>query len=144
MKERGFTFIEVVVVMAIFSFIFVVSIPFYTSFTAFNVVESYKQELLQNMRLAQISALGGKNDSAYGIYIENTRYTLYRGASYATRVQDEDRIYAFEDYIHVAGLNEINFEKKTGLPSTVGTVTLVHASNNREEVIAINSAGFIY
>lgn len=144
MRARGFTLVELIVVIAILSLLMVATVPIYTSFTSFNVVQSYKQEMLQNIRLAQTSAESGKAASAFGVYVESDQYVMYQGATYASRVVSEDRVFVFESTVRASGLAEVNFAKKTGLPSAIGTITLTHSANNRQEIITINAAGFIY
>lgn len=140
----GFTLMEIMVVIGITALLIVVSFPLYTYFQTFNVALAERQELIEDLRLVEAQAQQGLNDSAFGISVTSaSSYTLYQGATYQTRNQSKDIVRSLPTNITVSGISEINFQKKTGLPSTTGTFTITHTANNAQKIITINSQGLI-
>lgn len=141
---KGFTLMELLIVVAIMVILAAVTLPIYNSFFTLAVLDSVKVEIIQNIRLAQTKALAQENDSSFGLYFEATQYTLFQGSSYSARVLSLDRIFAMPANINLSNLLEITFAKKTGLPSVSGSLILTNTANNSTETIVINAAGAIY
>ncbi|NQT50350.1 type II secretion system protein [Candidatus Kuenenbacteria bacterium] len=142
--HKGFTLIEITTVIAIMIIIAGVTIPFYTYFQTFSVLESSKSEVVQLIRLTQEKAKSGFNNSNHGVYFNSAQYTLYQGNSYADREQAQDQIHQLPQNIAFSGLGEINFTTKTSLPSNNGDINLTHQVTSNVETISINSEGLIY
>ncbi len=142
--KQGFTLIELIVVISIITILSAVTVPLYSYFQTFTVLGSAKHEVLQNIRLTQVKAQSGENNSAFGVYFDTNQYTLYQGDTYLTRNQSQDIIYGLSDNIGFSGFTEVNFSIKTGLPSATGTLTLTNTINNATETIIFNSMGLVY
>lgn len=140
----GFTFIEVIITISIFIIIFLAALPFYNYFSSFTMLGSIKQEVLQNVRLAQTKARSGENSSDFGVKFEAGQYTLYQGADFFHRQADQDAIFGLLSNIQITNPPEVNFFIKTGLPKASQVVTILNTSNNKSETITINSNGLIY
>ena len=108
------------------------------------VNESYKYELVQDLRLVQGKAISGLNDSSHGVYLLSSQYIMYQGGSYTTRDVSQDIIRYTQSNIILSGISEINFEQKTGTPSNTGTIVLTNTIDNSTEVIDVQSSGTIY
>lgn len=143
-SHKGFTLIELLIVVGLLISIAVVSIPVYTSLYTVQPLHSTREEILSNLRLAQEMARSGKNNSNFGIYIELDTYTLYQGSSYIDRVQSEDRIFSLPNNIHITGIDDINFTKKTGEPSFSGSLLLLQTQTDDMTSISLETNGLIY
>lgn len=141
---RGFTFIEILITVSIFVVIFVAALPFYNYFSSFAALDSVKREVAQNVRLAQHKAQSGENNSDFGVKFEADQYTLYQGPNYVGRQPSQDAVFALPVDVQIVNPPEINFLAKTGLPKAIVTVTILNTSNNKSEIIAVNSVGLIY
>ncbi|MFA5076072.1 MAG: type II secretion system protein [Patescibacteria group bacterium] len=144
MSKTGFTLIEVLVVTTISVILLGVVLSFYSYFLIFNTLDAARQEVLQNIRLAQTLAQTGSADNNYGVYFGSTTYTVYQGSSYVSRVPNQDQVFSLADDVQATGLTEINFTKKTGLPSVNGTLILTNAKSLKSAQININQLGLIY
>lgn len=69
---------------------------------------------------------------------------MYEGSSYLLRVPSKDLIFELPNNIELSGVEELNFTKKTGIPSISGTVVLTHMLSLEVVNITINHQGFIF
>jgi len=141
--KNGFTLIEALVVIAIIVIVTAATIPLYGRWQTASILGSTKTEIVQNIRTAQIKAKSGLNNSDFGAYFLTTSYTIYEGSTYITRDQSQDAIFSLPGNISLSGLSEVNFTKKTGIPSVVGTLLINNLASGEKVSIDINSEGLI-
>ncbi len=150
---KGFTIIELLIVIAIIGVLAYVSLPMGLTFFRSQNVSSAREQLVELLNRARHNAILQKNDSAYGVYIDTmngdlTSFTLYRGAAYGDNPSD-DEVYeqapnltiSTGDSSLVSG--EINFSKLTGMPSATGTITIknVNGGSNENRSVTIDYFG---
>lgn len=146
---KGFTSIEIVLVLGILLILVLVAVPFFQSFSVSHQLDTNTQEILNALRRAQAAAMGSKENSKFGVYLgtgSGASYTFFRGDSYATRDTEYDEVYTLPQTIalslNIGGGSEIVFGKLKGAPSVTGTVTLTSV-NNETRVLNINQVGRI-
>jgi len=154
--KRGFTVVELFLVISITLILVLASIPIYNSLQIKAQIGESTAQLVQNLRLAKQNAKARyQNASGYGIYLDLNgspydKYVLYYGTSYATRNSSYDLITNLDnavkienvDLILTAGDIDINFSAGIGQPNNVGSFKLKHAVQG-EKTININSEGKI-
>src|SRR6185437_9159266 len=88
-KESGFTFLELILVVAIMLTITLMSTAFYSRFFAQNAVLVTQDQLAGQLRKAQIYAMMGKNytgsNGGWGVNINSGKIILYQGTSFTSR-----------------------------------------------------------
>ncbi|MFC1701097.1 Tfp pilus assembly protein FimT/FimU [Patescibacteria group bacterium] len=142
---KGFTFIELLIVIAIMLVIAVAASPIYGNLMASSQLNENTSQIIQIVRTAREQSSAWLNDSAHGVYFNITekKYILYQGDSYASRNTNYDRETSLDSSLSLSTTlsnNEINFSKGLGMPNNTGNITLSHdASNSR--IITINSFG---
>lgn len=141
---RGFTLVEVIVVVAIILIITTLTLPSYGKFINMNSIDTQVTEIRKSMRLAQEESEAGKYDSNHGIHFTTTSYTHYVGKDFNSRDQSKDDEYDLHNTLEFKQRFEINFTKGTGLPSATGTIIIENTSNGKQEEISINEEGLIY
>ena len=141
---RGFTFIELLITISIFIVIFLAALPFYSYFSSFAALDSVKQEVLQNVKLAQNKAQSGENGNDFGVKFEANQYTLYQGSSFVGRQISQDEFFTLPANMQIINPPEVNFYIKTGLPKLSAVITILNTSNNKSETITVNLSGLIY
>jgi prepilin-type N-terminal cleavage/methylation domain-containing protein len=147
---RGVTFLELIIVVAIFALIFSAGTLVFGDIFGRNALRYGGHQLVQDLREARSSAISQKEDSPWGIYFDNSHlphsYTLFKGADYNVRDSAFDRYFEFPRAVsfHVLSLNPthtIVFEKSNGFPVKPGYVIL--QSEQREYSISVNSFGLV-
>lgn len=149
-KARGFTLIELILVIAVFSIIFSSASVVFGNMIGRNNLKYHGYLLVQNLREARMNSISHKNDSEWGIHFNDAvtpyGYTFFKGASFVTRDSDYDLDFEFPEIIGISQLNfggtkEIVFHVSSGFPTTTGNLAL--ATDNESYAVFINSAGLV-
>lgn len=138
---KGFTFIELILVVALISIVTAMSAVFYTRFLTQNAVLNTVDQLVGQMHKAQIYAMSGRQGSNWGVNYSSSVITLYSGNSYLARNNVFDEKFSVNSNITVSGFSDINFNRLTGVPNVTPTITIT--GNNNTKSIIINSQGGI-
>lgn len=138
---RGITLFEVLIAIGIIGILTSLTLPLGLDFYKNQQLETQGQLVLQAFRLAQAKAIFQERDSSFGLYFAGSGYTLFKGASYASRDFQYDEFFDLPGVIAVSGLPEVVFSKAEGTPNVTGDVVLSNGSSARR--ISINEGGRI-
>lgn len=147
--RQGFTLIEIILVMAIIGVLAVVSLKAMAKFRNQGILDSTVQGIVAVLREAQSLTLASKEDSSYGVQLEETRIVLFQGTTF-----DEDdpdnvvsdlapQILISEIDLDSGGF-EIVFERLTGETDNFGTTTVeISRGNSDPRYIIVEKSGII-
>lgn len=138
---KGFTLLEILLVIGIISILLVFIVPVSLDFYKSQQLEIQTQSLVQTLRRAQSKAMAIELDSSFGVFISNQNYILFKGNSYLTRDAQYDETFDLPEIIEPSGLSEVVFLKFEGKPNVTGNVILT--SNSDTRTININEIGRI-
>lgn len=138
---KGFTLFEIIIVVSIIVIIIAVSLPVSLSFLKQQNVGTATSNVISTLRQAHTQSMFQKNDSSFGIKFLEGSYVLFQGSSYSTRTTSEDIVVPIPSNVTISGIDEIVFTKRTGLPSTTGTLLVMSGTISRS--IYINQQGII-
>ncbi len=135
---------EVLIVMAIFSMMVVLTFPFSLRLINQSRADAEAKTLSYMIFRQQQDAYSGLNNNAYGIALYSNRYIVYTGTSLATATSQDT--YFFNQPITLNGINlssgnEIVFTVNSFRPSTNGYLTVSDAKKTYR--IDINSEGLV-
>lgn len=151
--SRGFTLIELMVVMGIFALML--------GFASINLLRPQTQAsldttvktLVSDIRVQQIKAMAGDTQDTgsaldHGIYLESNRYTLFRGAYNPT--EPSNFIINLETGLQLTTTlpsSQIVFSKRSGEISGFvagqNTITLQNTQSAEQKIITINRYGAV-
>jgi type II secretory pathway pseudopilin PulG len=126
--KKGFTMIEILLVVGIAVSIFFLSAPFALNFYRTQLVEETRDNINTALQRARHNAILQKNDSSFGVKFNMTlgSYTIFQGISFAERVTDQDEIFYLPAGItlEVPDGEEIVFSKLTGASENPGSISI--------------------
>lgn len=152
---RGFTFVELLIVIGLTVILAVGSLPIYSRYQVSAQLNETSAQITQTLRLARQKSVSGTQGGKYGVFFEynignNDRYIMYKGTSYTTRNSTFDRVMVLDNALSFGFMNfdligddvDVNFDKGTGLPDNTGDIVLFHSSGGSRQ-ININEIGKI-
>ena len=149
--KRGFSLIELLVVIGIIVILMVLAVPSYYFFQKQSDLTSSTEEIINTLRLAQNKALASEGASQYGVYFDQTttphQFILFKGGSYAARDSLFDNIHelpgSVEIYdINLGGEQEVVFNRLIGDTSQSGDISLRLINNPGEtKTVYIENSG---
>ncbi|EKD43857.1 MAG: hypothetical protein ACD_72C00096G0002 [uncultured bacterium] len=140
--NKGFTLIELILVIAFIAILAGVSLPIFKTFQTENDFSLAASTIAQTMRTAALYSQAVSHDSPWGVKLENGKAILFKGANFATRDNTFDKIFDLPSSLQVDGLIEENYTIFTGLPTQVGMIVLTDIDGRTKE-ISINAAGLL-
>ena len=141
MLYKGFTIIELLVIIAIFLIFAGISQVAFLNFQNHSNLEIATYNLVEALRHAKSNAQQVKQDTKWGIYVVGNTVTVFSGNSYASRNTSLDNSINLTNGISSSGLQEVVFEKVSGTTTNVGNIILTLGSQSK--TITINEKGTI-
>ena len=143
-NKAGFTLLEMMLSIALLTIILAVSNPIYFFFKNRNDLDLSSDLVVNSLRRAQIEAQGVDLDSTWGVYVQNSGVSVFKGNTYASRDQSYDEYFDFPTAITVSGPQEIVFSKTYGEPNIIGIISLISPNNETRTVEINRKGGLIY
>jgi len=139
----GFTFMEVLIVIALLVGMTGLAIPFYQSFQVGSQLDNTTQELSQTLRRAQAKAMAVESLSAFGVHFESESFTVFEGTSYIPG-DPINEVIPFTSAITITPAmgSEVVFSSLYGETTHAGTITII-ASNGASRILTINDLGVV-
>lgn len=140
--EYGFTLVELIIIMALFSMVAAFSFPYFRSQTVQYQLEASSDELYGMLRQAQSRAMSGYNASSWGIHWDTDTYTLFSGDDYDTRDTIHDQVIplapsiTIHTTVSVSGAlypEDVVFHELTGTTDADGIITIVSSISDTQQ-----------
>lgn len=132
--RRGFTFIELITVVAIVLTLGVISSVFYINFFNQNAVLNTTDQLVGELRKAQIYAMSGRQNTNWGVKVGSNKITLF-----ATSSATFDESFTVNQNISFGAFSQVVFTKTTGLPDATQSITVSNGTNFK--TVTVNAQG---
>lgn len=137
---EGFTFIEILIAVAILAIIFAAGVPVTVNFYL-NYQLAAEEELLSAvLERARNLSMVNYNQSPHGVYIDTDKFIVFQGDNYETRDANQDEEFSRSKAIAISGLNELIFEVLSG---RTASTTLTLTVRDFTKTININEEGRI-
>ena len=147
-KIKGFTLVEILVVIAIISVISGITFYFFGNANDRQVLEKNVSGVTSLIRNARLLSVASKNASVFGIHFESDKAVLFEGSSYSAgspfeRIIDLSREVYIPSYSLNGGGSDVVFSRLVGETINYGTVTISLKDNSTSTVITILKTGVI-
>jgi prepilin-type N-terminal cleavage/methylation domain-containing protein len=147
-KNNGFTILELLLVIGIFSILLFISFPLYSKFYLLNYSKSDLLKIENLFKITREKSLSSFEDSSYGIYLNVSEETFifYKGDSYNLRDDSRDYVFNYKESLKLVYPKEntdINFSKRTG-ETNLSIGFLFETKNNKQKSIIVNEFSNIY
>lgn len=143
MKQQGFTFIEILLVLGIVAVLAVTAVPVFQSLQTRNELDTASMVIAHTWRRAQALSQSSVKDSQWGVHLQAGAITLFRGPNYALRDTNDDEIFSVSNVLAFSGLTDLVFSKLSGDPLVTGTVTITATDIAESRQISINQKGAV-
>ncbi len=140
-KKTGFTTFEIVIGMAILVAIAGLAIGVDSNFYRTQSLVAERDSFSSALRTARSQAMNNLDQAPHGVYIASNQYTLFEGASYASRNRDYDQVFNPSPGLFISGPAEVIFSQLDGNSNSSGTIVISNGLSNLP--IAINNEGRI-
>ncbi len=153
-KKKGFTIIELILVITVLVIVVSAVFTLQGGILADTYLDTNSEQIVQNLRLAQMRSIARVNDSQWGVYFDEDaggtgdKFVLFKGTSYATRDSNYDIVTELPDIISLSSISlngsgaDMVFAKLSGDSSTYGSI-LISDNLGNSNTISINSKGSI-
>lgn len=153
--QKGFTLVEVIVVMAIVSTLFAISIVSLNTFQQNTFQNTSEDVFLSDLKLQQLKSMTGDNNSTatfeeFGIHFETNSYTLFRGNSYSasdpenfTVTLNPNLSFSQVDFTNSQIVFERNSGEIIGFTAGDNTITINNSVTGSDSIITLNRYGVI-
>lgn len=138
---RGFTVLELLLVIVIISFLSLMTVSFYSRFINQNAASNTVDQLVGSLRKAQTYAMAGRQNNNWGVYYGNSQIVLFAGNTYAGRVTGFDESFDVPSSVAVSGFTQMYYSRITGLPSASQLITV--SSGNTSKTVTVNLQGVV-
>ena len=152
--KRGFTMIELLIVIAIVVITFAATFAIQSRFLVDTYIDTNTDQIVQTLRLAQMRSIARFNNSQWGVYFDedvggnDDKFVLFKGTSYAARDSSFDIETHLPDTISLSNIslngggNDIVFNELAGSTSNYGSIQILDDLSNTNTV-SINSKGMV-
>lgn len=138
---RGFTLLEILLVIGIIAVLISISSPFLLDFYRSWQIETTGQEIVQTARRAQLKAVSGEMDSNFGVRFSANQYALFRGDSFLSRDTAYDEVFELAPGLNLSGISEIVFLKPEGKTNPPEGGDIILTNGQKTFTININQLG---
>lgn len=144
-KDKGFTLVEMIIVMAILAIISSLLFSVFYNLNNYKSLERDAAEVRACLEEARIYTQGSRNDSSYGVYFSDSGVTLFKGDSWITK-EKEIREHVFNRSTglvvdDISEGDEVVFSGLFGKPDMAGDITL--SGLDSSITVSLLPAGFV-
>lgn len=140
--RRGYTFIELLIVIAIIGVIMAITIPSFSRFRENSNLNIDTMNVITLMNRARLLSISEKGDSQYGVHLSSTSTILFAGPTFSGSPTSTRETYTLSSGITMTGTaSDIIFDKVTGKASTAATTTLIVTGTTASTTILVYLTG---
>lgn len=130
--------VEIITTIGIFLVLAGLTLPIGLNFYRNQKLNTFSHLFADRVEKARTFARNAKEDSPWGVYVDDQNYTLFKGVSFDSREQNFDQIYKIPAGIEVSQ-KEVVFEKSSGRPDEAVSFTI--SGSPQANAVSVSSIG---
>lgn len=148
-RKKGYSFLEIIVVLAIISFVLLFTTDVFSSFNKNRALYAETERVMSIINEARAKTVSSKDNSEYGTHFEQSKIVSFKGAVFnSLDVNNKEVFFSGGVEIYNIALNgggaDLFFKKFTGETDKYGTVSLrLKQDNSKIRIIKINKSGVV-
>ena len=149
MFQKGFTLIEIIISIAVIVVLAAVVTNVFLSFDRYQALEKDTAKVASVIERARQLTLFSKHASQYGVHIETSQVTLFKGSTYVVGAPENvlTKLHSkviISSHSLTGGGDDIVFIRLTGDTDQDGSITFQNKSDaSKTETITIEKTGLI-
>jgi prepilin-type N-terminal cleavage/methylation domain-containing protein len=149
--QKGFTFLEIIISLAIMGLILAVVVPPFAKSRKDKLLLQSRDDIVSLLNQARSNTLSSINNDSYGVKFETNRVTLFTGTVYDAAATT-NKVLDIQNGIKIpaggvvlnGSATSVVFNRLTGATDEYGTIVLqVGDDTTRTKVITISKTGLI-
>jgi len=146
LENKGFTVIEILIVIAILAVLIAVIWPKFSDLRAHQVLKAATEDVMSALNKARSQTLASLESSEYGVHFESDSVTIFKGNSYTVGAPENQEIEitspaSISDITLTGGTSNVFFARLSAAPSASGTITVTNGINSK--TISISATGAV-
>jgi len=147
--QKGFTLLELLISVGIITLIGAASLASFINSRNIRDLAASGQNVISIIKLAQSKTLAGENNNLWGVHLEQSKFTLFEGATYAGAISTQAHLLPpnikIANIALAGGGPDVLFQKLTGKTTKNGTFDLqVKSDGSQKFSITVDSSGKVY
>lgn len=149
--KQGFTFVEVLIVLAVLVIVSALSIVALHTLTKKTDLDTTRDNIISTLNIARNKTLASEEATQYGVYFDDSsdpdRYIFFQGQNYATASFEE--IHNLPSSIEISSIsfngggNEVVFRRLEGKTDNYGSITIRFSATSETRIIYVYPSGEI-
>lgn len=141
--SKGLTMLEILTSIAVIAVVVVIVVSALAVFRRSADLNSAVDGVYAQLREARRRTIESKDASRWGVHVESSRTTLFKGATYSSGAADNE-VSGLPSTVTIAGPTDIVFKRLSGDTDNSGTLTLTSIQDtSKTKTIIIRSSGLI-
>ncbi len=144
LKERGYTVMELLVVLAVLAILAGLSMSGFAAFSKKEALDAGAAALIAGLRDARAQTLASVGGSQYGVSVATTSFSFFKGSSYDP-LATTTSVFNFSPYVRASSTPSLFvFQRITGNAVASGTIDVYMASDPTvKKSIRVEATGII-
>ncbi len=143
-EKKGFTMIEILIVLAIIAIMIAVVLPSFSQMRKNEVLKSAVEDVASAINKAKSQSQSSIDSSEYGVHFETNQAVIFSGTAYSAVAASNQRVAitspaSITSITLSGGGSDIYFDRLSGEPNKTGTITISNGLTSK--IITISATG---